>query len=85
MKLRHAELVTPANPRLPGKSAGVIGVVSSALLGWGFGSITPEKINRGNTSKQNQASLHVGRKMLRAPSRRICSNITALFSGVELA
>ena len=36
MKLRHAELVTTANPRLPGKSAGVIGVVSSALLGHGF-------------------------------------------------
>jgi len=33
MKLRHAELMTPANPRLLGKSAGVIGVVSSALLG----------------------------------------------------
>jgi hypothetical protein len=33
MKLRHAELETPANPRLPGKSAGVIGVVSSDLLG----------------------------------------------------
>ena len=33
MKLRHAELVTSANPRLPGKPKGVSGVVSSALLG----------------------------------------------------
>ena len=32
MKLRHAELVTSANLRLLDKSAGVIGVVSSALL-----------------------------------------------------
>jgi hypothetical protein len=40
MKLRHAELVTSANPRLPGKSAGVIGVVSSDLLGCCFGMLS---------------------------------------------